>query len=270
MLDADGVMMLLPAKAGGTDYRLGSDCPADDHDHLHLWADTLTKETEDGVTFWRSTGHPIQYASGKPDGTSHRITIIAGGGAQAYNWKTGAIEHGFCGNAHDLSAFEATIYCRLHTPTGTHESVSWIIRGGEHDAQRPEDASCIGISLRDAPSQNSVFKELTHPVYGYSDVRPKFDYTKASGKWLGIKVVSYIDSTTTVRNLMYLDTDPYSSAGSKKNDWRPYLEWTDTQGVVMGAYAQAALWAGWMNTFRVDGWTLVDFSIVSAREIVLP
>jgi hypothetical protein len=38
----------------------------------------------------------------------------------------------------------------------------------------------------------------------------------------------------------------------------------------MGRYTQATLWAGWMNMFRVDGWTLLDFSILSAREIVPP
>ena len=46
--------------------------------------------------------------------------------------------------------------------------------------------------------------------------------------------------------------------------------WYDTQGVAMGRCAQAALWAGWMNMFRVDGWELLDFSVLSAREILPP
>lgn len=270
VFDADGVQMMFPAKPGGTVYRLGTSSPTGDVEHLHLWADTLTKLTEDGVTFWRSTGHPIEYASGKPDGTSHRVSIIAGGGTQKYNWRNGAVEHGYCGTPRDLSAFEATIYCRMHALTGTHESVSWIIRGGNHDSRHPDDASCIGLSLRDAPSTNSVFKEFTHPRYGYRDVRPDFAFTKTSGKWLGIKVVSYRDSASSVRNVMYLDTEPYGSAGAKTNDWRPYLDWTDVDGIAMGPYTQAASWAGWANTFRVDGWALLDFSIVSAREIEVP
>ena len=53
----------------------------------------------------------------------------------------------------------------------------------------------------------------------------------------------------------------------QEKPWRLYFEWFDTQGVPMGRYTQAALWAGWMNMFRVDGWTLMDFSILSAREI---
>ena len=83
-------------------------------------------------------------------------------------------------------------------------------------------------------------------------------------------MVSYIADKTRVRNLMYLDTAPYDETGGKKNHWRLYFEWFDTQGVAMGRYTQAALWAGWMNMFRVDGWTLLDFSILSAREIVPP
>src|SRR5688572_32080919 len=63
-LDEDGVVMLFPAKAGGTSYRLGVKDPREDPEHLKLWADTLTQITEDGVTFWRSTGHPVSYASG--------------------------------------------------------------------------------------------------------------------------------------------------------------------------------------------------------------
>ncbi len=264
-LDPDGVAMMFPAKVGGTSYRLGSNDPRCDPVHLALWADTLSQHTESGVTFWRSTGHPVTYASGQPDGTSHRLMIFASGGTQMYNWQTGAITHGYCGNPNDLNAFEATAYCRLWTLTGTHESVSWSIRGGKHDGP---NCSSIGISLKNPPgSVSSVYKELTWPNYGFASVPPYFTYTKTSGEWLGIKIVSYICSSSQVRNLMYLDTTPYDQAGNKNNIWLLYLEWFDTQGVVMGPYTQATLWAGWMNMFRVDGWTLMDFSILSAREI---
>ena len=264
-LDEDGVVMLFPAKAGGTSYRLGVKDPREDPEHLKLWADTLTQITEDGVTFWRSTGHPVSYASGAPSGTSHRLMIFASGGRQTLNWQTGAIEKGYCGNPKDLNAFEATIYCRLHTLTGRHESVSWSLRGGAHNGP---NSSSIGLSLRNPPGgRRGAYKELTWPKYGYADVTTQFDYTKTSGAWLGIKVISYIADSTRVRNLMYLDTDPYNENGEKKNQWRLYFEWFDTQGVAMGPYTQATLWAGWMNMFRVDGWTHLDFSILSAREI---
>lgn len=267
-LDPDGVAMLFPAKAGGTTFRLGDRDPQSDPEHLKLWADKLTAMTENGVTFWRSTGHPVSYANGMPSGTSHRLMIFASGGKQTYNWQTGAIEKGYCGNPNDLNAFEATIYCRLHTLTGRHESVSWSIRGGSHNGP---NSSSIGLSLRNPPGgRRGVYKELTWPQYGYADAKVYFDYTKTSGAWLGIKVVSYIASPTQVRNLMYLDTEPYSATGEKNNRWRLYLEWFDTQGTAMGQYKQAALWAGWMNMFRVDGWTFLDFSVLSAREIVPP
>ena len=264
-VDEDGVAMMFRAKPGGTSFRLGENDPRSDPEHLKLWADTLTPMTENGVKFWRSTGHPVSYASGAPGGTSHRLMIFASGGRQTYNWQTGAIEKGYCGNSNDLNAFEATVYCRLHTLTGRHESVSWSIRGGTHNGP---NSSSIGLSLRNPPGgRRGVYKELTWPNYGYTDCMTLFDYTKTSGAWLGIKVVSYIVDSTRVRNLMFLDVNPYNDAGAKNNQWRLYFEWFDTQGVPMGRYTQAALWAGWMNMFRVDGWTLLDFSILSAREI---
>ena len=82
--------------------------------------------------------------------------------------------------------------------------------------------------------------------------------------------MSYIADPTRVRNLMYLDATPYTAAGEKTNHWRLYYQWDDVQGVPMGHYSQAALWVGWMNMFRVDGWTTLDFSVLSAREIVPP
>jgi hypothetical protein len=267
-LDADGVAMMFPAKPGGTSFRLGTRDPRSDPEHLKLWADTLTSMTEQGVKFWRSTGHPVTYASGAPSGTSHRLMIFASGGKQTYNWQTGAIQKGYCGNPNDLNAFEATVYCRLHTLTGRHESVSWSIRGGAHNGP---NSSSIGLSLRNPPGgRRGAYKELTWPNYGYADAVVHFDYTKTSGAWLGIKVVSYIADPARVRNLMYLDVAPYDEAGRKRNNWKLYLEWYDTQGVPMGRYTQATLWAGWMNMFRVDGWTLMDFSVLSAREIVPP
>lgn len=267
-LDEDGVAMLFPAKPGATRFRLGDRNPRSDPEHLKLWADTLTPMTEQGVTFWRSTGHKVTYSNGMPDGTSHRLMIFASGGKQTYNWETGAIEKGYCGNPQDLNAFEATVYCRLHTLTGRHESVSWSLRGGTHNGP---NSSSIGLSLQNPPARkNAAFKELTWPRYGYAECKTEFDYTKKSGAWVGIKVVSYIVDSTRVRTLMYLDTEPYSPTGEKNNRWRLYLDWYDIQGVPMGRYTQAALWAGWMNMFRVDGWTWLDFSVLSAREIIPP
>lgn len=267
-LDADGVAMLFPAKPGATSFRLGERDPRTDPEHLKLWADTLTQVTEGGVTFWRSTGHPVTYSNGMPSGTSHRLMIFASGGKQTYNWQTGAIEKGYCGNPNDLNAFEATIYCRFIKRTGGHESVSWSIRGGKHDGP---NSSSIGLSLRNPPGgRRGVYKELTWPQYGYADAKVFFDYTKTDGDWVGIKVVSYIADATRVHNRMYLDTEPYTATGEKRNNWRLYMEWEDVQGIAMGRYTQATLWAGWMNMFRVDGWTWLDFSVLSAREIVPP
>ena len=65
-LDEDGVAMMFPAKSGGTSFRLGMKIRGSDPEHLKLWADTLTPLTENGINFWRSTGHPVSYASGAP------------------------------------------------------------------------------------------------------------------------------------------------------------------------------------------------------------
>ncbi len=114
-------------------------------------------------------------------------------------------------------------------------------------------------------------RELDHPNYDFVHVASRFPYTLQPNQWLAVKMVSYVmpDKTRT-RNLLYLDIAPFTAEGKPANNFRLYTEWYDVNGASTGRYTQAALWAGWVNTFRVDGWRTLDFATLAAREIVPP
>ncbi len=91
------------------------------------------------------------------------------------------------------------------------------------------------------------------------------------GQWLGVKVVSFlVEGGRGTRNLLYLDTEPFGADGRPRNNFRLFSDWTDRDGEKTGLYENAAIWAGWETTFRVDGWHNVDFTHLSVREVVPP
>ena len=84
-------------------------------------------------------------------------------------------------------------------------------------------------------------------------------------------MLSYLrpDGASTY-NALYVDTTPFDASGHPTNQFRLYEEWVDHDGVNTGKYSQAALWGGWRQTLRIDGWQAYDLAILSAREILPP
>lgn len=269
-LDADGVVMLHPAAPTGSSWSLGTRDPNTvDRTYFDLGGDRAARGTENGVTFWTTSGHKVSYASGAPDGVTVRLNIKASGGSQRYTWKNGALQNGFLGNAKDLKNIEATAYVRVRDSNRTHTSMTWKLRGGKHSSSDASLSSCVGMEVPYGGEAPSAAREFDHPKYDYVNLKPKFGYQLQEGQWLGVKVVSYVVPGGT-KNFLYLDTAPFDTSGRPRNDFRLFTEWEDRDGKSTGRYSTAATWGGWVTTFRVDGWRKVDFAILSAREIVPP
>ncbi len=269
-LDSDGVVMLFPPNPNGSSWNLGGRDPNTvDRTYFDLGGDKATPATENGISFWTTTGHKVSYASGAPDGVTVRLNIKASGGTQTYTWRNGAATHGYISNPRDLKNFEATAYVRVRDHNRTHTSMSWKVRGGRHTGSNPALSSCTGMQVPYEKGSPRFLRELDHPDYDYINLTPRFPYLLQEGKWLAVKMVSYLVGNGT-KNLLYLDTDPFDANGKPRNDFRLYAEWIDRDGVDTGEYTRAATWGGWLTTFRVDGWRKVDFAILSAREIVPP
>jgi hypothetical protein len=265
----DGVGMLFPAEAEGSSFDLGDGDPTDLEPRFGMEGDAATPGTDAGVSYWSTAGHRVTYASGSPAGKTVRLHFRPGGGKQSFTWRDGALENGFLGSPADLLNFEATVFVRVHEDNGTHHSMSWKLRGGEHTKPETARASCVGLDVPFGGVAPQAFRELDHPTYDHVALRPHFDYQLQEGHWLGVKVVSYLVDGGT-RNLLFLDTDPFDASGTPRNGFRLFTEWNDRDGESTGLYDRAATWAGWETTFRVDGWRRVDFAYPSAREIVPP
>ncbi len=265
----DGVGMLFPAEPDGSSFHLGADDPTDAEPRFGMEGDEATPGTEAGIEYWSTAGHRVTYASGKPAGKTVRLHFRPGGGQQSFTWRDGALENGYIGSPRDLLNFEATVFVRVHEDNGTHHSMSWKLRGGEHTKPETARSSCVGMGVPFGGVAPQAYRELDHPTYDHLALTPFFDYQLEEGRWLGVKVVSYLVEGGT-RNLLFLDTDPFDASGRPRNQFRLFTEWFDRDGESTGHYDRAATWAGWETTFRVDGWRRVDFAYPSAREIVPP
>ncbi|GHG81012.1 hypothetical protein GCM10012319_33900 [Comamonas sp. KCTC 72670] len=261
--------MLFPSEPSGSSFHLGDGDPADSEPFFDMEGDAATPGLEAGIPYWSTTGHRVTYASGKPAGKTVRLHLRPSGGEQSFTWRDGALENGFIGSPNDLLNFEATVYVRVHEDNGTHHSMSWKLRGGQHTKPEVARSSCVGMSVPFGGVPPQAYRELDHPTYDHLSLTPSFDYQLQEGRWLGVKVVSYLVEGGT-RNLLFLDTEPFDASGTPRNEFHLFTEWHDRDGESTGHYDRAAMWAGWETTFRVDGWRRVDFAYPSAREIVPP
>lgn len=268
-LDADGIAMLFPSNTAGSSWNLGTRNPNTDPTYFDLNGDKATQGSDNGISYWTTTGHKVSYASGAPDGVTVRLNIKAGGGSQKYSWTHGALTNGYLGSPRDLKNLEATVYVRVSNPKGTHTSMTWKVRGGKHSSSNGDLASCVEMDVPFGGGAPRAARELHHPNYDYVKLAPKFPYQLQAGKWVGVKIVSYL-VPGGAKNQLYLDTNPFDTSGKPRNDFKLYTEWMDKNGQSTGRYKQAATWAGWVTTFRVDGWNRVDFAHLSAREITPP
>jgi hypothetical protein len=265
-VDADGVATMFATLPGGTTFRLGTQDP-NSAANYEVEQATATHKTEGNLSFWNSVGGSVNYASGG-SGRTIRLTASPSGGSQTYNWKTGAITHGYISNTKDIKNFEWTIYMRTHGFLNNHTSMSMKGRGGVHTGSHDPRASCFEMRVPYGTTSPDVSRELNHPDYDFVNLTPKFAYHVTENKWLGLKFISIVSQDgKSTNNKLYLDTNPWGADGKPLNNWQLYTEYDDVTGTDTGQYNQAATWAGWLWTSRVDGWNSLDFALDSIREI---
>lgn len=266
-LDADGVLMIRPAKSGGGSFALGTRNPNTAARFEIEQGTTATAGTAANVHFWNVLSHPLNYASGGTGYTS-RLHIRASGTTQSYTWRT---ESGYLSIPSDLKNQELTVYVRAHTLLDpTRAAFTLKVRGGTHTASNGDLASCTMMVLA-GPATTGVArfgKELTHPLYDYVKLTPKTATALADNAWVGLKLVTYERDATHVVYRMYVDTAPFNAAGKPSNRFFLFSEYVDTANKSTGHYTKLADWGGMQTTFRTDGLKSVDFAVLSVREIV--
>jgi len=221
------------------------------------------------LQYWNVSAHDLDYASGG-SGKSSRLHIYAGGGQQAYTWKT---QKGFLATPSDIRNQEFTAFVRVHgIADSKRAAITLKIRGGAHSAKNPDLASCTMMTFQ-AASTGAVArfgKELIHPIYDYVKLTPAFNAALIENQWFGLKLLSYSPpgEPSRVVNRLYLDNDPFDQlSGKLRNRWQLLAEYVDSEGLGTGRYTKLADWGGWQTTLRTDGVGSLDFALISLREI---
>lgn len=227
-----------------------------------------TKNIENGIIFFNTTGSPISYHSGNPSGRSVRLDIVPSGGiwadeSRSKSWKD-IPKPDFLYDEHGFKNHETTFYIRPHNELGTHQACSFKMQGKDNDNGR----SVIEMLYPDKSHKKvEVNVNYEHfPYVNYKDVKQYFDSRLQDGKWVGLKVVYIVaDDNNSVSMSMYVDESPFQKDGSPTNDWKLLAE---SKFIGVPEYNNIIpSWAGRKNYLRVDGFESVDFTLCSAREI---
>ena len=266
----DGTKMLFPTHPTGSQWYLGENNPnfistfsTDSHNKI-------IKQKEGAIEYWNVKCGTITYRSSNEKGRSCRLNIFPSTTSQVNDWHA-AIKRGFIGNSKDLKNQEITFIGRLHTIVHRHLETCIKIRGGGHHGYAPDQAACIEMDVPHKSTKHIArrAKELTHPIYEYEDLSPKFEFFTQDNVWFAMKVTSWNNQDGTVTNRCYIDPKPFLPDGVLRNDYRLYSEWIDRGDGEK--YKEIVNWAGGVPiTVRIDGWDSVDFYVLNAREIISP
>jgi hypothetical protein len=278
----DGTIMLFPTNLSGSEWCLGEQnlnsiptFSTNGHNNK------IIQKNEKNITYWNVKSGIITYRSSNEKGRSCRLNIFPSTTRQVNDSHT-AIKQGFIGNSRDLKNQEITFVGRLHRVIHKHLETSIKIRGGYHHSYAPDQAACIGMAVSHKSTGHTArrAKELTHPIYEYEELSPKFEFFTQENVWFAMKVTSWNNNNNndddddddlkgTVTNRCYIDSEPFLPDGRLRNGYRLYSEWIDHGNGKK--YKEIVNWAGGVPiTVRIDGWDSVDLYALSAREIMPP
>jgi hypothetical protein len=284
-IDKDGVKMLFKTKTnGGLEYYLSDADDINEGKFITTDNNDAQKKAQDNITFWRVLAKDVHYNDGST-GKTVRVNINAGGGLdkdQKNIWKDNP-EYIWAKN--DSKNAEFTYYIRCsgkisgHGTAANHVACSSKFRGGIHTGKHDPHASCCELVLRVGEGNDSLAYnfEYDHRDYlndGDGTKKLKADNDTEIAKWFGRKTIVWTNidgKSVTARD--YIDLDPFDANGKPKNNWEPLQEKTYTtvnKKTEDGKkYNVPPIWGG-MFTSRVDGFQIVDYAIVSIREIIPP
>src|SRR6188472_482811 len=250
------------------------------HSHNN-YNNKIVRKIEGNRSYWNIKSGIITYRSSKEKGRSCRLNLFPSTKSQLNDWHS-AVKKGYIGSLSDLKNQEITFVGRLHKKVHKHLETSIKIRGGYHHSYAPDQAACIGMSVSHITTGHAArrAKELTHPIYEYEELPPKFEFFTQENVWFGMKVTSWNNNNNnddnnnnnkdnSVTNRCYIDPDPFLDDGCLRNNYRLYSEWIDHGNGEK--YKEVVNWAGGVPiTIRIDGWDSVDFYALNAREIMPP
>ncbi len=254
-LDAFGVAMLYPTKAGGEVWTLAADPRTD----VRFNPQTLLTRNGDGS--WKVRNKQVRmhvYTS-----TGYDTAAIA-----TYDREVLA-SNGFMQAPNDWKNVEMTGYVRVNSGGKRDENLSWQARGGEHSDGRPCEGSAYHGALH-YDGQVRWQKESWHVSYASS---PYVQATSAlRGRWVGFKAIMRneptAEGTTAVHLELWLDTRADGVSWVKVYDLVDDGRWGGAASYCGGTLdAMPITWGGPIAIFRWDGASDVDFKWLSVREI---
>lgn len=279
--DKNGVQMLFKSKGMGGQYYLSDSDNIKEGKFITTDRNDAEKKTEGNIAFWRVSAKDVHY-SDHSIGKTVRVNINAGGGLDGHQQNTWEDNPKYIWTNDDSENAEFTYYIRCsgkisgHGTAANHVTCSSKFRGGIHTGNHDPRASCCELVLRVGEGNTSLNYnfEYNHPDYlNDEDGTKKLQANNDTqiGKWFGRKTIVWTNSngkSVTARD--YVDLDPFNANGKPKNNWKPLQEkiftTADKKTQDGRNYNVPPLWGG-MFTSRVDGFQIVDYAIVSIREI---
>ena len=279
--DKDGVQMLFESKGRGREYYLSDADNINEGKFITTDHNDAERKTEGNVAFWRVSAKDVHY-SDRSIGKTIRVNINAGGGLDGHQQNTWEDKPRYIWTNKDSENAEFTYYIRCsgkisgHGTAANHVTCSSKFRGGIHTGDHDPHASCCELVLRVGEGNTSLNYnfEYDHPDYlndGDGTKKLQANNDTQIGKWFGRKTIVWTNSdskSVTARD--YIDLDPFNANGKPKNNWKPLQEkaFTTVSKITHDGrkYNVPPLWGG-MFTSRVDGFQIVDYLIISIREI---
>jgi hypothetical protein len=233
--------------------------------------------TQGPLSFWRSPGTTT--ATGF---RTHRISIWPAGNREAestFHWNSGAISNGYLVNSNDIRDYEGTLYWRVNLPVvGTHQDARVGPRGNDGNDTRSDvvQFKIANSSAFDASISTicKLYETNTNIGGGYRCPAPGItvhtSWTPLVSTWNATKIVGWNLPNGSVHWEIWIDRIPFlSGTATPRNVWEKWYSWDDTTSDV-------SLYGGWpicswgapRFAVRIDGFTSVDFAILSARSII--
>jgi hypothetical protein len=173
-------------------------------------------------------------------------------------------------NKSKWSDLEFTYYVKINGFKDEADNISTKVLGPNH-TDGPGRSWYISEVATDGSSKKTMMTEIPHPKYFENSPKAEFTIGESLiGKWLGIKVITYLINGGKDRRIeTYLDY-PVADIKAPPNKWRRYWSVDDTGQLDHAHFIQPT---GSLAVCRIDGVKKGDppnFAYASVRQIKPP